>query len=116
MKAFALGGYGAVGLTCAELLAESDLVSEIALAGRSEERAKQAAAEIGDKARAVQVDGADEKQLASLVYLVNLLKRYYHIPRKNIIGHGQVPGASTECPGKRFPWRSFIAQLEGDYK
>jgi hypothetical protein len=67
MKVFVLGGYGAVGLTCAELLVEIELVSEIALAGRSVERAKQAAAKIGDKARAVQVDGADEKHLASLV-------------------------------------------------
>jgi saccharopine dehydrogenase (NAD+, L-lysine-forming) len=67
MKVFMLGGYGAVGLPSAKLLAESDLVSEIALAGRSLERAQQAAEEIGDKARAVQVDAEDEKQLASLV-------------------------------------------------
>jgi hypothetical protein len=67
MKVFLLGGYGAVGLPSAKLLVESDLVSEIALAGRNMESAQQAAAEIGDKARAVQVDGADEKQLGSLV-------------------------------------------------
>jgi hypothetical protein len=66
MKVFALGGYGAVGLPSAEMLAECDLISEIALAGRSLEHAEQAAAKIGDKARAVQVDGADKKQLASL--------------------------------------------------
>ncbi|MGB2895445.1 MAG: saccharopine dehydrogenase NADP-binding domain-containing protein [Anaerolineales bacterium] len=67
MKVFMLGGYGAVGLPGAKLLVESDLVSEIALAGRNFEFAQQAAAEIGDKAVAVQVDGTDEKQLASLV-------------------------------------------------
>ncbi|MCK5635527.1 MAG: saccharopine dehydrogenase NADP-binding domain-containing protein, partial [Anaerolineales bacterium] len=67
MKVFVLGGYGAVGLPAAELLVKCDLVSEIALAGRSLERAQQTAAEIGDKAIAVQVDGADEEQLASLV-------------------------------------------------
>jgi saccharopine dehydrogenase-like NADP-dependent oxidoreductase len=67
MKIFALGGYGAVGLPSAELLMESELVSEIAIAGRSLERAEQAAAEIGDKAKAVQVDGADEKQLAKVL-------------------------------------------------
>ena len=67
MKVFVLGGYGAVGLPCAELLVESDLVSEIAVAGRSMERAEQAAAQLGDKARAVQVDGENEEQLASLV-------------------------------------------------
>ncbi len=52
------------------------------------------------------------KQLSSLVYLVNLLRRYYHIPLKNIMGHGQVRGAATECPGKRFPWQRFHAQLK----
>ena len=50
MKVFALGGYGAVGLTVAELLAESDLVSEIALAGRSKECVEQTAKYFGDKA------------------------------------------------------------------
>ena len=52
-----------------------------------------------------------EKQLSSLVYLVNLLRKYYHIPLKNIMGHGQVPGAQTECPGKRFPWSRFFTHL-----
>ena len=67
MKVFMLGGYGAVGLPAAKLLVESDLVNDIALAGRSLERAQEAAAEIGDKASAVHVDATDEKQLASLV-------------------------------------------------
>jgi hypothetical protein len=67
MKVFALGGYGTQGLLTAGLLAKSDLVSEITLAGRSGESAKQAQKTIGDKARAVQVDGTDEKLLASLV-------------------------------------------------
>ncbi len=67
MKVFMLGGYGAVGLPSVQLLVESDLISEVALAGRSMESAQQAAAEIGDKAIAVQVDATDEKQLASLV-------------------------------------------------
>jgi N-acetylmuramoyl-L-alanine amidase len=53
-----------------------------------------------------------DKQLLSLVYLVNILRRYYHIPLKNIIGHGQVPGAQTECPGKRFPWKRFFTELK----
>ena len=53
-----------------------------------------------------------EKQLSSLVYLVNILRNYYHIPLKNIMGHGQVPGANTECPGKRFPWSRFFTKLK----
>lgn len=52
------------------------------------------------------------KQMDSLVYLVNTLRQYYHIPSQNILGHGQVPQARTECPGKRFPWREFYSRLD----
>jgi len=52
-----------------------------------------------------------EKQLDSLVYLVNKLRRYYDIPTRNIIGHGDVRGASTECPGILFPWRRFWTRI-----
>lgn len=52
------------------------------------------------------------KQLDSLVYLVNVLRNYYHIPVNNIFGHGQVHGAKTECPGKNFPWEEFYKRLE----
>jgi hypothetical protein len=40
MKVFILGGYGAVGIQSAKLLAGSDLVTEIALAGRNIDRKK----------------------------------------------------------------------------
>lgn len=50
-------------------------------------------------------------QMDSLVYLVNTLRRYYNIPPENIIGHGQAPGARTDCPGKRFPWGEFRSRL-----
>ena len=56
-------------------------------------------------------ENVPEKQLSSLVYLINILRRYYRIPLKNIVGHGRVPGASTRCPGKRFPWNRFFSQL-----
>ena len=46
-----------------------------------------------------------EAQMASLVYLVGTLRTYYRIPAKKIMGHGQVPGADTDCPGKKFPWQ-----------
>lgn len=52
------------------------------------------------------------EQLSSLVHLVKILRNFYRIPLKNIIGHGQVPGANTECPGKKFPWQRFIAMLK----
>lgn len=53
-----------------------------------------------------------QKQLESLVYLVNILRDYYKIPLKNIIGHKEVKGAKTECPGKYFPWVEFKNQLK----
>jgi len=65
MKVFALGGYGKVGFPAIKLLVQSDLVTEIAIVGRSLERAEKAAAEMGDKATAVHVDGSDEEKLAS---------------------------------------------------
>jgi len=51
------------------------------------------------------------KQLDALVYLVNILRKYYKIPLKRIIGHNQVLGARTECPGKNFPWPRFKNSL-----
>ncbi|MBN1913324.1 MAG: N-acetylmuramoyl-L-alanine amidase [Candidatus Omnitrophica bacterium] len=53
-----------------------------------------------------------EKQMQALVYLTDTLKKYYKIPLKNIMGHGQVPGAKTECPGKDFPWKEFWSRLK----
>jgi len=52
------------------------------------------------------------KQMDSLAYLVNILKEYYHVPPGNILGHGQVPGARTECPGKYFPWEELRSRLK----
>ncbi len=51
-------------------------------------------------------------QMDSLVYLVNTLREYYGIPKSRILGHGDVPGANTECPGTRFPWHKFMARLK----
>ncbi|MDD4980091.1 MAG: N-acetylmuramoyl-L-alanine amidase [Candidatus Omnitrophica bacterium] len=51
------------------------------------------------------------KQLDALVYLVNVLRKYYKIPVKRITGHNQVLGARTECPGKNFPWTRFKNSL-----
>jgi hypothetical protein len=67
MRVFALGGYGKVGFPASNLLAQSDLVTEIAVAGRSLEHAKKAATEIGEKAIAVHADGTDEQELTSLL-------------------------------------------------
>ncbi|MFO8052593.1 MAG: N-acetylmuramoyl-L-alanine amidase [Candidatus Omnitrophota bacterium] len=52
-----------------------------------------------------------QKQMDSLVYLVNRLRKYYNIPKNKILGHGQVRGARTDCPGKEFPWSQFWSSL-----
>jgi len=57
------------------------------------------------------VDSMSIEQMDSLAYLVDTLRAYYKIPRRKILGHNQVPGAKTECPGTRFPWRKFWAQI-----
>ncbi len=52
-------------------------------------------------------------QMDSLAYLLRLLSDYYKIPSSRIIGHRDVEGAKTDCPGKRFPWptiRQCLAQ------
>ena len=67
MKIFTLGGYGKVGLPANKLLAQIDLVTEIAIVGRNLERAEKAATEIGEKAIAIQADGTDEQKLTSLM-------------------------------------------------
>lgn len=57
-------------------------------------------------------DEVSDRQLSSLVYLVNKLKKFYNIPSNHILGHGQVPGAQTECPGTKFPWNKFRKQIQ----
>ena len=39
------------------------------------------------------------EQLTSLVNLLRTLMTKYNTPKENVIGHGQVHGASTACPG-----------------
>ncbi len=51
------------------------------------------------------------KMFDSLVFLTLTLKNFYRIPDRNILGHRDVPGAATECPGKFFPWREFKRRI-----
>ncbi len=55
-----------------------------------------------------------EVQLMALVRLIKYLMEYYDIPAGNIMGHGQVPEANTECPGKLFPWNKFRKMLAAE--
>ena len=73
MKVFLLGGYGKVGMPVIDMLAKSDLVTEITVAGRDRNSAEKAAAAAGKKAAAVAVDGKDEKGLAALLADYDLL-------------------------------------------
>lgn len=56
-------------------------------------------------------DRVSGQQLDSLVFLVKTLMQYYRIPVQNVLGHRNVPGKQTECPGKYFPWNEFISRL-----
>jgi LysM repeat protein len=50
-------------------------------------------------------------QIQSLTYLLRILCDYYRIPSGNIMGHREVEGAHTECPGRNFPIASFRQPL-----
>lgn len=66
MRVLVLGGAGRFGSFAARRLAASDIVSEVGIAGRNQDALARVAAEIGDKARAVQLDIRDEDRLASV--------------------------------------------------
>ncbi|MBU9888658.1 MAG: N-acetylmuramoyl-L-alanine amidase [Candidatus Omnitrophica bacterium] len=55
--------------------------------------------------------GLPVPMMESLVFLVTTLKKFYGIPDQNIVGHRNVPGAATECPGKYFPWSEFKRRI-----
>jgi lysine 6-dehydrogenase len=63
-RVFLLGGAGYVGMMTAKRLVNHPKVSEVAIAGRNVERAKQGASEIGDKASYARVDAMDTAALA----------------------------------------------------
>ena len=52
-----------------------------------------------------------EAQMASAVRLIAYLMRTCNIPKRNILGHEQVPGAQTACPGKRFPYGELLRRV-----
>ena len=50
-------------------------------------------------------------QLQSLATLIKTLSRHYQIPSNRIMGHRDVAGANTECPGTHFPWAKLRRSL-----
>jgi N-acetyl-anhydromuramyl-L-alanine amidase AmpD len=59
-------------------------------------------------------DRPSAKQMRALAELVRKLKEYYRVPVSHIKGHGKVPGAKTDCPGKQFPWDTFSRRLSSN--
>jgi N-acetylmuramoyl-L-alanine amidase len=57
------------------------------------------------------VEQPTSAQIKSLVYLTTTLCKYYRIPASRVVGHRDVPGAKTDCPGRNFPWGPFVRQL-----
>jgi hypothetical protein len=54
------------------------------------------------------------KQMASLRRLVRFLQVKTGIPTSEVIGHGNVPGKQTQCPGKGMDLDAFRASLGGN--
>lgn len=48
-------------------------------------------------------------QLQSLLRVLALLKRTYHIPAANFIGHGDIAPVRKNDPSVRFPWQQLAA-------
>ena len=53
------------------------------------------------------------RQMASLRALVRFLQVKTGVPTSEICGHGNVPGKSTECPGKNLDLFAFRSSLGG---
>jgi N-acetyl-anhydromuramyl-L-alanine amidase AmpD len=53
-----------------------------------------------------------ERQLESLVMLVRGLQEQFGIAADNVVGHGEVLGEYSECPGRSFPWIEFRRRLQ----
>jgi len=52
------------------------------------------------------------KQLAALVALVRRLQAEFAIAADQILGHGEIAGEQSECPGPEFPWDEFKKRLK----
>lgn len=52
-----------------------------------------------------------EKQLESLRSLARFLQAKFSIPRSRVLGHREMRGSHTRCPGRLFPLRSLRKKL-----
>jgi len=62
---------------------------------------------VGDFSR----DQPTTRQMDSLILLVRGLQEQFHIPDDHVLGHGEVIGEFSECPGRDFPWAEFRKRL-----
>jgi len=59
-------------------------------------------------------DHPTAKQMDALVLLVHGLQDQFHIPDDHVLGHGEVIGEFSECPGREFPWEEFRRRLNNN--
>lgn len=76
MNVLLLGGYGQFGLPTARQLVHYDLIEEVVIAGRNLEMAQRAAAEVGLKARALQLDADDAEAVGKALGPGNVLASF----------------------------------------
>lgn len=51
-------------------------------------------------------------QIAALVKLTRALMNRYKIPLSRVLPHQKVRRGHTDCPGKTFPWKTFIQRVQ----
>jgi N-acetyl-anhydromuramyl-L-alanine amidase AmpD len=56
------------------------------------------------------------QQLEALVVLLRGLMEQFRIPPERVLGHGDIAGEQSECPGERFPWEELRKQLQGKFR
>jgi N-acetylmuramoyl-L-alanine amidase len=61
-----------------------------------------------------EIDHVPAKQYSALVALTRQLMNRYGISPENVAGHGYIPGEATKCPGRNFPYSSFLADIAKD--
>jgi N-acetyl-anhydromuramyl-L-alanine amidase AmpD len=52
-----------------------------------------------------------DNQLKSLISLITYFSKRYNIPESHIVKHSQVRQKGTVCPGKNFPYRQLINEV-----
>ena len=56
-------------------------------------------------------DPPTAKQLDALVSLVRKLQEQFNISDDRVLGHGDVAGENSKCPGHAFPWEEFRKRM-----